>query len=346
MYLADREIRALLNELKIVADNPDHPFNEDEQIQPASIDLRLDTVFWRQRARKVTDLRRAKLLTMAPRRHWKKEILAPGESISCKPGEMILGRTYEEFTIPPTYAGKLEGRSSYARMGLAVHCSADFINPGYRGRMPLQLVNHSRNPIRLVPYYHICQLMIVRMSSEPERPYGTQGLYSKYMNDDGGPSYWWDDNRLANLHARLREHDINEKLQHEILELVGPTDPDVVERFEKVVQRTDLRHLNNATDILDRFAKSEDHARVRAQIIRGTMIASCPFLLSASIGSLFELGVFGGKPYGVLHYLIWILTVVSVPVSIIGTYIDTGVYLGQKTLWAVLLKRGKGEVES
>lgn len=121
---------------------------------------------------------------------------------------MLLGRTYDSFTIPPTLAGKLEGRSSFARMGLATHCSADFINPGYRGKMPLQLVNFGRTTIRLVPFVPICQLIFIQVSSHPERLYGERELSSKYMDDDGGPSYWWRDKRVKELQAALREHDL------------------------------------------------------------------------------------------------------------------------------------------
>jgi deoxycytidine triphosphate deaminase len=85
---------------------------------------------------------------MVPRRHWRKILLGAGESIKLRPGEMILGRTFEAFSIPRSCAGKLEGRSSFARMGLAIHCSADFINPAWRGRMPLQLTNLGASSIR------------------------------------------------------------------------------------------------------------------------------------------------------------------------------------------------------
>src|SRR5205085_4347843 len=120
-------------------------------------------------------------------------------SIVLKPSEMLLGRTYEIFTIPKDHAGKLEGRSSFARLGLAVHCSADFINPGYRGHMPLQLINFSRSSIRVFPLIPICQLILVRLSSTPTRVYGDRELSSKYMDDDGGPSYWWRDKRIKSL---------------------------------------------------------------------------------------------------------------------------------------------------
>lgn len=139
------------------------------------------------------------------------------------------GVAFETFTIPSACAGKLEGRSSFARMGLAVHCSADFINPGYRGHMPLQLVNLGKGSVRLFPQVPICQLVLVRLSSPPERVYGARELFSKYMDDDGGPSYWWRDKRIADLQAAFREFDVSERVQNEILELIGPREPELIE---------------------------------------------------------------------------------------------------------------------
>jgi deoxycytidine triphosphate deaminase len=82
MYLCDRDLRELLPTIRFETQNPEHPFKPDDQIQPCSIDLRLDNVFWRQRSRAAIDLRRSKLLELSPRRHWKKIILEPGESIT------------------------------------------------------------------------------------------------------------------------------------------------------------------------------------------------------------------------------------------------------------------------
>ena len=96
MYLSDRDIRDLLDEMAFDSGDPERPFNPDEQIQPASIDLRLDSVFWRQRRKKVIDLRRSKLLEMSPRRHWRRVKVEHGEHIVLRPGQMLLGRIMEE----------------------------------------------------------------------------------------------------------------------------------------------------------------------------------------------------------------------------------------------------------
>ena len=108
MYLADCDIRALLDQIQFETNDAARPFNIEAQLQPCSIDLRLDATFWRQHARTSIDLRKSKLLEMVPRRHWRKILLGAGESIKLRPGEMILGRTFEAFSIPRSCAGKLE----------------------------------------------------------------------------------------------------------------------------------------------------------------------------------------------------------------------------------------------
>ena len=98
--------------------------------------------------------------------------LHEGDSHTLKPGQIVMGRIYERFRIPPGYAGKIEGRSSFARLGLMVHCTGDFINPGWQGYMPLQLFNAGPYPLRLTPFLDVCQLMLVQLSGESERTYG------------------------------------------------------------------------------------------------------------------------------------------------------------------------------
>jgi deoxycytidine triphosphate deaminase len=203
MYLADQDLKALLPELQFKTAHPKHVFEPDSQIQPCSIDLRLDNVFWLQRWGQQIDLRRTSLLEQQPRRHWEKRRLSDGQSITLRPREMILGRTYESFRIPAGFAGKLEGRSSFSRMGLAIHCSADFINPGYGGHMPLQLINLGTHTIKVYPYLSVCQLIVIKLSSKSARLYGDDDLHSKYVDDDGGPSFWWRDKRIRALQTAL-----------------------------------------------------------------------------------------------------------------------------------------------
>jgi deoxycytidine triphosphate deaminase len=341
VYLSDRDIRALLDQMRFETANPKYPFVPDDQIQPCSVDLRLDATLWVQRSRRPIDLRRAKLLELDPRRYWRRITLGEAESITVKPQSMVLGRTFESFSIPPEYAGKLEGRSSFNRMGLAVHCSGDFINPGWRGRMPLQLVNFGKSPITLFPHIPICQLIIVPLSSRPTRLYGERELSSKYMDDDGGPSYWWRDGRIKQLQQALGEHDVAERLQLQILELIGPQDPELVERFERIVRKLPREKFTNAEELLESFAKQEDDASFRARLFRGVQIGLAPLLVAATIGSLFS-QPFGSNKYGWLHYALWMLTGISIPISIISYKRELGDYFGSKQLRALRQNRDGG----
>jgi len=303
MYLTDKEIREKLDELKIECSNPKELFRPEEQIQPCSIDLRLDNVFWIPIKRRTIDLRKSKLLELSPRRYWRKVILKAGESITLRPGELVLGRIYEKFTIPPDYAGKIEGRSSFARIGLGVHISGDFINPGYRGHMPLQLVNYSPNSIRLYPYIPICQLMLIKLSSKPDRLYGEKELQSKYMDDDGGPSYWWRDKRIKRLQDRLKEYDVSLKIQDEILEKIGGQDPEVIERFETFIVELQIDDFQNSEVVFNKFLKYEKKLERREKLLKILPSVLLGIFGSGTVGSFFI------KPYGVLHVTVWVITI-------------------------------------
>lgn len=158
MPLSDRDLRQIIPEMAFETDDHTRPFDLETQVQPCSIDLRLDRRFWIPRRpfssrlfRRSLDLRSSVTGEIDVRRLFMTWSLHKDEGITVKPGEMILGRTFEKFTVPNGFAGKLEGRVSFSRLGLSVHCTGDFINPGWRGRMPLQIVNHGVVPITLAP---------------------------------------------------------------------------------------------------------------------------------------------------------------------------------------------------
>ena len=330
MFASDSELRELLDELDIRGLDPSHPFEADEQIQPCSIDLRLCCVFWRPKKGAVIDLRKSHLLELQPRRYYQKVILKPGESIVVKPGQLVLGRIYERFRIPREFAGDIIGRSSFARMGLQVHCTGSFINPGWEGHMPLQILNTSPTPIRLVPYVPICQIRLVKLTSIPARLYGKQELQSKYMADDGGPSYWWRDKRIRQLHSALGKVDVSLGVQQDILKIVGKQEPEVIERLENHVDKMMVSELENASSALERFAKSEDRRRLLRRIAISSLRAIFPLLLATSLGSLFA------RPFTYWHYSLWAATVLSIPISFMGLQRQVGDHLGRPELRKLL----------
>ncbi len=87
-------------------------------------------------------------------------ILRDGETIIVRPQEMILGITKEKITIAENYCGWLEGRSRFARFGLAIHVTAGFMHPGISNRQVLEIVNLGHTPLALSPGTRICQIIL------------------------------------------------------------------------------------------------------------------------------------------------------------------------------------------
>ena len=266
MYLLDKEIKDKLKEIKFESKKK---FDENIQIQPCSVDLILDSIFWVPRKKtKSIDLRKSKLLELDSRNYWKSISLKNNESIDIKPGEFILGRTHEKFSIPPDCAGKLEGKSSMSRLGLAVQIGSDFINPGWRGHMPIQLVNHSRTTIKIIPYIPICQIMFIKLSGIPERLYGVDELQSKYKDDDGGPSHWWRDKRIKSIQNTFSKLDIAFDIQENILSTLGVNEPDTIKRFEYFVSKLPKDNISNSDVILQNFADHEEKKKYVEKVFK------------------------------------------------------------------------------
>jgi deoxycytidine triphosphate deaminase len=338
VYAPDRQLRELVDEMGFHTEDPAHAFNPGVQIQPCSIDLRISDVFWRpsrprrfaSRVRRrgyAIDLRHSEAHALDPLRDWKRYRLGEGDTLTVKTGQVLMARVHERFRIPAGYAGKIEGRSSFARLGLAVHCTGDFINPGWEGFMPLQLVNCGPYPIRITPYVPLCQLMLVRLIEEPERTYGDPELKSKYENDEGGPSKWWRDHSIRELQKRLGEVHATERMQREIVDRVRFVDAGVLERFERYVAAQRIGDVENAYDLLDGFGAKEDRRRLLDEVA----IASVGLFVAADLASLFV-------PFGFEHVVLIVFTVISVLVGF-GSYVRrSGGYLGKEEI------RGSGFV--
>ena len=137
---------------------------EENQIQPASIDLRLDRT----------------LLNLDG-----EEFDIFDESYLLQPNEFILGSTLEYVEIPSTMVGIVDGRSSIGRLGVMIHITAGYIDAGYCGNITLEIYNVSNKPFKLKYGDSICQLVIELLNEPCIRPYGTSGLGSKYHCSDG-----------------------------------------------------------------------------------------------------------------------------------------------------------------
>lgn len=305
MYLSDNQIREKWDELAIQCDNPQCDLNCSDNIQPCSIDLCLSNVFWEPVKHKSIDLRKSSLLELAPRRYWKKRVLRSNECITLKPGKLLLGRLSAKLTIPNDCAGKIVGRSSFARLGLGIHCTGEFINPGYRGHMPLELFNYSPNPIKIFSYIPICQVMLIRLTSTPSRFYGEEELHSMYMDDDGGPSYWWRDKRIRSLQDSFSDKNVELFVQERILRKIGVQEPDIIERFEAFVERNPEISNENAELLIEEFGRYEDKLRSKDKVLGVISLAALPTMAGISLSIAFS-------PISFLHYIMWGIFLVSV----------------------------------
>jgi dCTP deaminase len=146
-------------------------------VQPASVDLRLgDTfrVFHNHRASAI-DLRE-------PPANLTEEVKVPeSEPFVIHPGEFCLGRTLEWVELPDDIVARIEGKSSLGRLGLIVHATAGFCDPGWKGTLTLELNNLTRVPIKLYPNLLIAQLSFMTLDAPARRPYGSPELGSHYQ---------------------------------------------------------------------------------------------------------------------------------------------------------------------
>ena len=128
-------------------------------VGPASIDLRLGRTFRTFRAaRRVVRVDN----TSDYRDYSEKVVLGEGETMMLMPQQTVLGLTIERVRLASDLCGWLEGRSRFARIGLLVHISAGFMQPGLQNHQVLELTNFGPNPLELVPGTPICQFIFQR----------------------------------------------------------------------------------------------------------------------------------------------------------------------------------------
>jgi dCTP deaminase len=171
MILSDRDIKAYIKEGKISI-TPLRP----ECIQPASIDLHLDKTF----------------LIFDTVNHHLIDVKEPVDNLMRRveidetkpfiihPGEFALGLVLEETGVGNDVVGRLEGKSSLGRLGIIIHATAGYLDPGNKLHMTLELSNIGSLPVKLYYGMPIAQISFVKLSSPCENPYGSKALTSKY----------------------------------------------------------------------------------------------------------------------------------------------------------------------
>ena len=176
MILSDRTLREEIAAGRIVLD----PF-EPANVQPSSIDLRVDRYFrvFRNHTSRVIDvkLNQEDLTELVE--------IADDDCFILHPGEFVLGSTAERVSVPDDLVARIEGKSSLGRLGLLIHSTAGFIDPGFDGHITLELANVANLPITIYPGMKIGQVSFLRMTTSADHPYGSSALGSKYQGQRG-----------------------------------------------------------------------------------------------------------------------------------------------------------------
>lgn len=176
MILSDRDIRKALEtgRVKIESLQP----SLFTHIHASSMDLHLGNTFKLYEHSKfaVLDPKHAESFEG----NMRTVVIGNGDPFIVQPGEFVLGVTQEKITVPDTLVVRVEGRSSLGRLGIIVHSTAGFVDPGFSGTLTLEISNLNRLPVALYPGMRICQIAFEELSSPAVTPYD-QKPFSKYQ---------------------------------------------------------------------------------------------------------------------------------------------------------------------
>jgi dCTP deaminase len=183
MVLSDATIARLLGEGRIEID----PYDE-ALLQPSSVDVRVDRFF------RVFHNARYPFIDVKKSQEELTELVEIDDErpFILHPGEFVLGSTLERLQLPDDLVARLEGKSSLGRLGLLIHSTAGFVDPGWDGHVTLELSNVANLPITIYYGMKIGQLSFVQLTEAAETPYGSGTLGSKYQGQQGPtPSRYW-----------------------------------------------------------------------------------------------------------------------------------------------------------
>lgn len=176
MIFSDRTIKEAIADGRVSIE----PYDES-MVQPSSIDLRVDRYFRVFQNHKYPHIdprsRQEDLTTIVE--------VAGDEPFVLHPGEFVLGSTLERVRLGDDVVARLEGKSSLGRLGLLIHSTAGFVDPGFDGYLTLELSNVANLPIAIYPEMKIGQISFYQMTTPADRPYGSTELGSKYQGQRG-----------------------------------------------------------------------------------------------------------------------------------------------------------------
>ena len=174
--LSDTYIKKFLKEGRILID----PLIDlEKQIQPSSVDLRIGNEFkgFKIIKKPFIDPKDTEDIES----YMESVHIEDGEYFIIHPNEFTLATTLETVKVPNDLVARVEGRSSMGRLGITMHVTAGFIDPGFEGKITLEISNIGKMPVALYPGQRACQIVFETMISPAEKPYGHPDRDSKYM---------------------------------------------------------------------------------------------------------------------------------------------------------------------
>ena len=174
--LSDNDINKALED-KLIEISP----LDISYIQPSSVDLRVGEEF-----RVFENHKYSHIDPKSPQEDLTTLVEATiDEPFVLHPGEFVLGTTYEKVTLSNKIVARLEGKSSLGRIGLLIHSTAGFVDPGFSGYLTLELSNVANLPIKIYPEMKIGQISFYYLNSPSVSMYGDESYGSKYQGQEG-----------------------------------------------------------------------------------------------------------------------------------------------------------------
>lgn len=240
-------------------DEINDPVNIDKSLNPCSIDLHICKTYFRNTRNKKINLLDLNNFNRVSG-FWKKKKIRNMDNkyFIIKPNELIITRTMEKIKIPNDCVGKIEIRSTYARLGLSITYS-DFCNPGWEGRFPLQIKNNGKHKIILHPEEDMLQLSLLSLGGESLKSYSEN---ASYMNEDGTATNFLNSKTLK----KLKKENGSDKFLYKYSILKDQYTGAEKERFEDTFlnycERNKYKHKNidgriNINTLYDRYVKKE-----------------------------------------------------------------------------------------
>ncbi|MBE6753224.1 MAG: dCTP deaminase [Ruminococcaceae bacterium] len=172
MILSDKTLLQMIDDGSLVVDPV-----EPEQIQPASIDIRIGNTY------SIVEDSPSGIITLDDEISYK-QITA--DRYLLLPGQFVLATTMEYFELPDNLTAFVEGRSSLGRMGLFIQ-NAGWVDPGFKGEITLELFNANRCAIELTAGRRVGQLVFAQLDDHALNPYN--GKYQGQRGATGSRVY-------------------------------------------------------------------------------------------------------------------------------------------------------------